>query len=253
MDRKGIMLEFLVTVILALLIFTPTCIFTSKFFRISQQAGENFHAFVDELEAFAQDEQRLSKTAVLIMDEETVIIGFNKPQPVVTCVEGLYLHMCKEWEVPNVQECSGPCICLIRKMKLPEGEVPLIGKTTYESVTCKAWEQGPFATQDSYEMPKMYDFSYSVKSWTEVNSGPLSLSKDQVTLHQTVKNGFFLARAEPALVEVDTPDFYARTAYDINIAGSLQFSARRNPVYLQKREGKLLLCGEEACHDTIIS
>ena len=78
MNKRGIMLEFLVGVILALLIFTPTCLFTAKIFRLSQQGQDNFQNFVQELNDLSKtgkggDHSRIS---ALILDEETALVYF---------------------------------------------------------------------------------------------------------------------------------------------------------------------------------
>ena len=49
MNNKAIMLKFLTTIILAIIIFAPACMISSRFFRLSSQAENNFNTFVEEI------------------------------------------------------------------------------------------------------------------------------------------------------------------------------------------------------------
>jgi hypothetical protein len=79
--KKGLMIKFLTTVILAIVIFAPACIISSKFFRLSDQAKKNFSLFVDETEDLAvngkEDERRNN---MFILDKETVMAYFSAPR-----------------------------------------------------------------------------------------------------------------------------------------------------------------------------
>jgi hypothetical protein len=77
MNKKGIMVKFLVAVVLAIIVFTPTCIFTSKLFRLSTQAQDNFGDILKEIKEVAQSEEGEAKTLLLITDPETSIVSFK--------------------------------------------------------------------------------------------------------------------------------------------------------------------------------
>ncbi|PIN76702.1 hypothetical protein COV17_01410 [Candidatus Woesearchaeota archaeon CG10_big_fil_rev_8_21_14_0_10_36_11] len=78
MNKKAIMVKFLVTVILALLIFTPACYFTSKLFRLSSQAASNFNDFVGVIESVAHNGDGAKSSFLLILDDDTSIVKFDK-------------------------------------------------------------------------------------------------------------------------------------------------------------------------------
>ena len=73
-NKQGIMVEFLVTVLLAIIIFVPACLFVSEFFRVSDQAKDNFIEFTKTVETM-KDGQKT--TSLLIMDEGTALIYFE--------------------------------------------------------------------------------------------------------------------------------------------------------------------------------
>ncbi|GEM_PF-4067163 len=110
--KRGIMVEFLVTVILALIIFVPTCIFISNFFRLSDQAQVSFLNFSKTLEHFPQNEKK-DVTSILIFDENTFVIGYNQNKDTELCTsEGI----CGKTKYPT--ECQGQsCLCLCTTSK----------------------------------------------------------------------------------------------------------------------------------------
>src|SRR3989344_3050039 len=78
MNKKGIMVQFLLTVLLAIIIFTPACLFTSKLFRLSDQASDSYTQFINELKSFAANgKEGDRKIAPLIIDEESGIFFFK--------------------------------------------------------------------------------------------------------------------------------------------------------------------------------
>ena len=78
MNKKAIMIKFLVTVVLALLIFTPACYFTSKLFRLSNQAATNFNDFVNVIGTVSNSGDGSQSSFLLILDDDTSIVKFNE-------------------------------------------------------------------------------------------------------------------------------------------------------------------------------
>jgi len=114
MNKKGIMLQFLVTVILAIIIFFPACAITSKLFGVGGQAEESFDSFVKEVKDLAKngaiDEQR---EFILILDLNTLILAYNADQDIRMCLNTPGgAEDCTVSKYPE-QECSGKsCLCL---------------------------------------------------------------------------------------------------------------------------------------------
>ncbi|MFH1682955.1 MAG: hypothetical protein ABIA37_04110 [Candidatus Woesearchaeota archaeon] len=79
MEKKGIMLKFLVTLILAIIIFVPACSFAAKFLSVSTQAKNNFQDFTNQLVKISSEPGK-NTTEILIMDENTALIYFEKAQ-----------------------------------------------------------------------------------------------------------------------------------------------------------------------------
>lgn len=78
MNKHGIMVKFLLTVILAIIIFAPACLLTSKFFRLSQQGKTNFNDLYKTLQDFAKKGEQGKFTGfTLILDENTYVTKFD--------------------------------------------------------------------------------------------------------------------------------------------------------------------------------
>ena len=119
-NKKAIMIKFLVTVILAILIFAPACMLGSKIFRTSTQAKDNYVDFVKELNEFAKSKKPLGAKSsfVLIMDEETAVVYYEKNVQEVTVkadVEAPEDDYVMHIKKPS--QCSDDqlCLCLFRK------------------------------------------------------------------------------------------------------------------------------------------
>jgi len=118
LSKKGIMLDFLVTVIIALIVFIPACTYASKlFFRVSEQAKENFGEFSNEIITFSKDPQLAAKsTSILILDDQSGIIVFkeNKKEMAYSFTE---TSRTNQYFLAYPQEqCNSvlPCACLCR-------------------------------------------------------------------------------------------------------------------------------------------
>lgn len=119
--KKGIMLKFLTTLILALIIFIPACMFVSNFFRLSDQAKSNFYSFADEIKTFAEKGQDgEAKSTVLILDKGTFIMNIwakdNEYNYKRCTSEGTEEHVTGPGDLCSKQDC----ICLIREFDVLE-------------------------------------------------------------------------------------------------------------------------------------
>ena len=139
-NKKAIMVKFLVTVILAIIIFAPACMLGSKIFRTSTQAKDNYLSFVKELNEFAKDKQQpigAKKSTLLIMDKITTIVYFEgKSKEVLVEVDAAApytdytIHLIK----PGQCEEDKNCLCLFRKSEFDV----TYWKPGYDTVTVTA-------------------------------------------------------------------------------------------------------------------
>ena len=120
-NRKGIMVKFLVTLVLAIIIFVPTCMFVSKVLdagtRSSTQAKDNFKEFITELNTFSKEKEagdRFSK--VLILDRVTAVVYYNKVgNKIQVDVDSKGLDFEMNIQKPSACKKDMNCICLLRK------------------------------------------------------------------------------------------------------------------------------------------
>lgn len=77
MNKKAIMVNFLVTVVLAILIFGGATAIIAKVLSVDQQAKQNFYRLDKELREFAQSDKDLSGF-LMILDEESYVAKFTK-------------------------------------------------------------------------------------------------------------------------------------------------------------------------------
>ena len=136
------MIQFLISLLLCLMIFIPACYLVSGIFRTSEQAKDNFSGFVKELDEFAEKGQvGERKSNLLIMDEETAIVYFEKnTQETVINVDARVLEslfdFSKRLLKPGQCDDTKNCLCLFRKAKY---DVPAFGENvvvTPEKVLC---------------------------------------------------------------------------------------------------------------------
>lgn len=116
MNKKAIMMQFLVTVLLAIIIFVPACMITSKLFTLSTQASDNFGAFVNDVKNFDSAVANTHKSTTLILDQGTAIAYFEPSVSNVTVdVDG---ELLKDYTVvffkPSDCAKDKACLCLIR-------------------------------------------------------------------------------------------------------------------------------------------
>lgn len=121
MNKKGIALKFLVTIILAIIIFAPACIIASKFFRLSSQAKENFIDFTNEAKGMERAEQGERKTSILILDQGTALAYFEpEKEEIIVDVDG---WAGRDYQVLFKRPSScreGRCLCLIYEKEIED-------------------------------------------------------------------------------------------------------------------------------------
>jgi hypothetical protein len=77
MNKKALMLKFLTVVILALIIFAPTCMFTSKLFQKSSQAVQSFEDLAKTVNEINKKPLGTTETLVYIQDSGTYFYQIN--------------------------------------------------------------------------------------------------------------------------------------------------------------------------------
>lgn len=141
MNTRGIMLKFLLTVILAIIIFAPACILTSKFFRLSAQAKDNFADLHSEMETFAKKASVGDYTGfALIMDENSYVAKFDVGTDILDDVTvdpypGKKLTFWA-WRLnyPYPLQCKGKeCLVLCREFEM----------TSIKTIDTGGWTSGP--------------------------------------------------------------------------------------------------------------
>src|SRR3989338_7713352 len=85
--RKGsIMFDFVLTVLLAIIIFGPAVMIILKFFGFSSdQAKESFFDFVEEIEDFKEESSNGElRSLLLILDENSYVAKFDAGRNIVS-------------------------------------------------------------------------------------------------------------------------------------------------------------------------
>lgn len=166
----SLVLEVIIVLIIASLIFMPACSLGSKLFRLSTQANENFIELAKEIKLMAAREEDKTDSFLLIMDKGTVIVGFNaEKEQFSSCVKVGTEEFCADWERPKVKECqdkSSSCVCLIKELVFktepvrihsPESTTRkpdivyfniLKGKIELKSANCEKIEKATFKMPD---------------------------------------------------------------------------------------------------------
>ncbi len=133
-NKRGIVLKFLLTILLTIIIFAPTCTVLSKVFRLSDQGVSSFTDFAKTLQDFAAGTEKEHIT-LLILDEDTFVAKFTKNKAITTsAVRGGNSY---ETTIPYPSPCQGnDCVCLCRKIP----EEMLIQDSVKEQRICRGEE-----------------------------------------------------------------------------------------------------------------
>ena len=145
MNKKGLMIKFLVTMVLALIIFAPACAVSSKLFRLSNQAKENFVDFVYEVrDLHTNGEVGEQRTSILILDGGSFIAIFKEGSSYI----GLRSDSLSFSRPPDM--CSDPkkaCACLCREFSVSEDSNVI----SCAKINCEDIEEGIFTNSWSLE------------------------------------------------------------------------------------------------------
>lgn len=126
------MVKFLVTLLLAILIFAPGCLLASKFFRLSNQAKDNFQDLVKEIRDLAANgKDGETRNFLVIIDKETTISILDGENEQATGSLASFSNQCYALSAKNdingrtyyyfnypKDTCTGGnCICLCRDVE----------------------------------------------------------------------------------------------------------------------------------------
>lgn len=124
MNKKAIMVKFLVTTLLALIIFVPTCLFASQMLKVSTQAKDNFNDFVDILNEVHNKKVGYSDSFMMILDVNSAVVYFGKePEAKIRYYDsesgGNYDLI---FQRPPLCQNGTYCICLVSQPEIIEEE-----------------------------------------------------------------------------------------------------------------------------------
>ncbi len=138
------MVQFLISLLLCLMIFIPACYLVSGIFRTSEQAQDNYSGFVKGLNDFQEHGQiGERKSVLLIMDEETAIVYFEKDaQETVINVDAELLKGTTDYSIhllkPGQCDDTKNCLCLFRESEFEAEAFKGLLTVTPKRVVCTA-------------------------------------------------------------------------------------------------------------------
>lgn len=113
-EKKGIMLRFLTSLLLALIVFGFAGCVAAKFFRLSPQAESNFEDLAKEIVEVAQSALPQTRPFVFIQDPDTYVYLVTDR---IRKDQGLIWFDDRAYNLKYPLECSeGTCICLCQKL-----------------------------------------------------------------------------------------------------------------------------------------
>ncbi len=234
-NRKGIVDRFLITILLAFIIFAPACLVASKFFRLSDQAKDNFQELQQLTAQLGTQEEGSKDYYLAILDEETAIVAFNSGSAsvqsckTVSRTTGLgksyqrtqQKESCGEVRKPEAPECAtSACICLLRSL-VPLGDkpVPLDHVLEYKTYTCVS------SSVDLQTPALVQQYKYRA-------------SPDVVReVRYVYKGGLLFGRA----IEKASDHYYLNP--------KLATENRRMQLYAKHKNSMVFLCWEKTCED----
>jgi hypothetical protein len=136
--RASIPLKFLVTLIIALLIFIPTILWACNLFRTSEEASNSYNGLVEAIKKVIDKPAGTVESFVLKMDEKTAIISFGAAQNNVYV--GYWDPMTKKnfnYSISKPSECTQTCICLCKRLVQEKEEIGGFPLTWHGYYTCE--------------------------------------------------------------------------------------------------------------------
>lgn len=128
--KKAIMLDFVATVILALIIFVPTILIISKFLHQSNQAKDSFNDFTTLINKMSESNSATKESFLLILDSASAVVYFEPNQKEVsvevdaeflssTDLEESTINTDYTLKLQKPGTCSSEknCLCLFREPK----------------------------------------------------------------------------------------------------------------------------------------
>ncbi len=206
-NKKAIMMKFLVSLVLAIIIFVPACLFLSKFTRLSGQAEDSFAEFTNTIKTAYST--RSKQNHDLIIDDDTFVIGYSAQKNTQLCTSQ---NACATFAYPS--ECGGEaCICLCQEYQ----STGFTSSATSEDIVCQ---------QRTCEKVGDLEFKDRLKV-----SGFYLTDMPEVFSQGYFRNGFVIARGE---LEFSGLRFNFQTF-------------RRLPFVIVVEEGKVGLCKKIPC------
>lgn len=158
------MLEFLVTILLALIIFVPACMFTSSLFRLSDQARNSYGQLINEIQKVSDDDIITSSTMVIEIDPESFITIFSNKKAekkelliIKDSKNAPFTFNYPESQCTDKEGKNGACACLCREYEVDEKN-----NLNCNELLCQALEntvvENPWALwRDSDSLPRRYN------------------------------------------------------------------------------------------------
>ncbi len=151
MNKRAFTLDFLLTIIVALIIFIPGCMILSDMFRLSGQAEDNFLSLYNKLQNFAEEgREGEPKSMRLILDEGTAIVYFeaNKDNVVVDVDGWAARNYQVVFERPSSCPTDKNCLCLIRDKEIEDVGGYYLGESALikpKKLSCKDDLEAPLS------------------------------------------------------------------------------------------------------------
>ena len=216
LNKKGIMVKFLVTIMVALFIFIPACMFTSKLFTLSSQARTNFLNFVEEIKDIQNAPHLAKETSILILDKGTAVVYFQPKKEEVKVDVATTCKLCVDYSFtlkkPNncFNEEDG-CICLFREV-----EYKIDGASFTVNPTTTICEE----VSKEIQLPNCgFGVAKDVRSYT-------------------CSDGFLIERNLASSAKDDITD--------LDVVAYFQLG-RRVPITMQKYGESIIMCGNPPC------
>jgi hypothetical protein len=115
-NKRGMMVKFLVTIVFAILLFSFACSATSKIFTVSGQSKKNFGEFVTALNQFDNAQINDHKTEMLILDKESAFAYFEEGSDKIEVSVDVECAACSDYKLTfkKPSSCSNKqCVCFL--------------------------------------------------------------------------------------------------------------------------------------------
>jgi len=234
------MVKFLVTLLLAIIIFAPGCLLASKFFRLSDQASNSFVGLTEAIEDLSNSgKDGEERNFVLLLDQKTFVAKLDSTNSVLfnmmksandmeNCLDTHteeVQHYCKFSKSLSFsyipQSCEGQCLIFCREAEVPSEAFYLHNF----KLICQEMEVKNINIDEDilpFGLGRYYE-DYPTRGY-HIKFGSLERNERRVSLILTKKQGKINVREEGRPLDIPLEEVFETSTLELKFENEFNIS-----------------------------